>query len=126
MSMYYTELALDHAESPRNVGIIENPDGIGADVNPVCGDVVTFFIKVGNGRITDAKYQVKGCVGSIAATSVMSELVQGVTLEDADHLTHQSVLDALGGLPTSKLHSAALAEAVLKKALASYRNTHSP
>ena len=123
MSMSYSELALDHAESPRNVGIIQNPDGIGADVNPVCGDVVTFFIRVEDGRIADAKYQVKGCTGAIAAASVMSELVQGVTLDDADRLNHQSVLDALGGLPTSKLHSAALAEAVLKRALSSYRQT---
>ena len=121
-SMYYTELAMDHAESPRNVGVIEDADGIGVEMNPVCGDLLTLFIRVQDGHVADAKYQIKGCTGAVAASSVLSELLIGASLEEAQQLTYQSVLDALGGLPASKLHSAALADVVLKKALAHYQS----
>ncbi|MBI2886056.1 MAG: iron-sulfur cluster assembly scaffold protein [Chloroflexi bacterium] len=120
--MYYSELALDHAESPRNVGVIQEADGIGVEMNPVCGDLLTLFIKVQDGHIADAKYQIRGCAGATAASSVLSELLIGASLEDAGRITFQSVLDALGGLPPSKLHSAALAEVALKKALAYYQS----
>lgn len=122
MSMYYTELALDHAESPRNLGIIKDPDGTGVELNPVCGDLLTLFIKVQDDRIADAKYQIKGCTGAVAASSILTELLIGSSLEEAQKIDHQSVLDALGGLPASKLHSAALAEVALKKALADYQS----
>lgn len=122
MSMYYSELALDHAENPRNVGTIPDADGAGAEMNPVCGDLLTLFIKVQDNRVADAKYKVQGCLGAVAASSILTELLIGSSLEEAERLDHQSVLDALGGLPASKLHSAALAAGVLKKALADYRS----
>ncbi len=121
MSDGYTELAMDHFEHPRNKGIIELPDGVGLDRNPVCGDLLTLTLRVQDGRIVDAKQDVKGCSGAQAASSVLTELVIGHTVEEAQTFTHQNILDALGGLPSSKLHSAALAAAALRKALAYYR-----
>ena len=122
MTMGYTELALGHAQSPRNVGVLQDADGLGADLNPVCGDLLTLTIRVADGRVTDAKQHIKGCVGATAAGSILTELLVGSSLEEAEQITHQSVLDALGGLPASKLHSAALAAGALKKALADYRS----
>ncbi len=116
----YTELTLDHSVSPRNVGSIPEPDGIAVDRNPVCGDVLTLFLRIEDGRIQEAKQQVQGCTGATAAGSMLSELLQGMNLAKAEALTHQDVLDALGGLPPSKLHSATLAATVLRKALAVY------
>lgn len=122
MTTGYSEIALDHIERPHNVGAIEDADGMGMDMNPVCGDMLTFFIKVQDGRILDAKHQIKGCAGTQAASSVLTELVIGKTLEEAAQVNNQAIIEALGGLPVSKLHSAALAEVVLKKALAHYRS----
>lgn len=122
MTTGYSLLALDHAESPRNVGVIQNADGVGMEMNPVCGDLLTLTIQVRKGRITAAKQQVKGCTGAMAASSVLTELIVGLSLEAARAITHQSVLQALGGLPISKLHSAALAEVALRKALADYQS----
>ena len=119
----YTELALDHAQSPRNPGLIESPSAVGMDVNPVCGDFLTLTLKIEDGRITDAKQQIKGCSGAAIAASVLTELLIGRSVEEAAGITRKSVLDALGGLPASKLHSAILAEITLKKALAHYRET---
>ena len=118
----YSELALDHAASPRNVGVITDPEGIAVDRNPVCGDVLTLFLRIEDGRIHEARQQVQGCTGATAAASILTELLKGLTVEQAEALTHLDVLDALGGLPPSKLHSAALAATVLRKALAAYRS----
>lgn len=122
MTSFYSELALDHAESPRNVGTLLDADGTGVEMNPVCGDLLTLFIKVEDGKVAAAKYQVRGCTGAVAASSILSELLLGASLEEAAGITHQSVLEALGGLPPSKLHSAALAEVALRKALADYQS----
>ena len=121
MTSGYTELALDHMEAPRNPGLLENPDAVGADVNPVCGDFLTLTLRIEDGVITDAKQQLKGCAGTTMAASALTELLIGRSIEDASAFTRQNVLDALGGLPPSKLHSAILAETTLKKALAYYR-----
>ncbi len=117
----YTDVAMDHAESPRNAGVIEHPSAFGADVNPVCGDFLTLTLKVEDGRIVDAKQQLKGCSGAAIAASILTELLIGRSVEEATAFTRQTVIDALGGLPASKLHSAVLAETTLKKALADYR-----
>ncbi len=117
----YSNVVLEHMQRPRNAGVIENPDGAGIERNPVCGDILTLTLRVADGRIADVKQEVKGCTGSVAASSALTELVAGATLEQAAGVTRQAILDALGGLPTSKLHSAALAESALKKALAFYR-----
>ena len=122
---HYTEIALEHASRPRNVGVIPNADGTGADRNPVCGDILILTLRIADGRIKEAKQQTTGCTGSNAAASILSELVQGITLEEAAALTPQSVLDALGGLPITKLHSAALAATALRKALAMYQTKRS-
>lgn len=121
MTSGYSELALDHAASPRNVGSIPDANGVGVDRNPVCGDLLALYLKVSEGRVIEAKHQTQGCTGATAAASILTELLQGRSVEEAAALTHQSVLDALGGLPPSKLHSAALAVAALRKALADYQ-----
>ena len=120
MAEGYTELAMDHFEHPRNQGIIEQPDAVGMDRNPVCGDLLTLTLRVVDGRITDAKQDVKGCNGAEAASSVLTEILIGHTVAEAEGFTHQNILDALGGLPSSKLHSAQLATTALKRALAFY------
>jgi nitrogen fixation NifU-like protein len=117
----YSEVAIDHFENPRNKGVIEQPDGVGVDMNPVCGDLLTLTLRVVEGRITDARQEVKGCNGAEAASSVLTELVIGRTVDEAEAFTHQQILDALGGLPASKLHSASLAALALRKAIAYYR-----
>lgn len=117
----YTEIAMDHVESPRNAGLLEHPSAVGADINPVCGDFLTLTLRIEDGRISDAKQQLKGCSGAAIAASVLTELLIGRSVEEAAAVTRQTVLDALGGLPASKLHSAILAETTLKKALADYR-----
>ena len=121
MTQGYSELAIDHFENPRNQGVIENPDAVGVDMNPVCGDLLTLTLRVQDGRIVDAKQEVKGCNGAEAASSVLTELLIGCSVQEAEAFTHQNILDALGGLPASKLHSAALAALALRKALAYYR-----
>ncbi len=121
MTQGYSELAIDHFEHPRNKGVIEQPDGVGVDMNPVCGDLLTITLRVVDGRIVDAKQEVKGCNGAEAASSVLTELVIGRTVDEAETFTHQQILDALGGLPASKFHSASLAALALRKAVAYYR-----
>lgn len=124
MTQGYSEIAIDHFENPRNRGVIPDPDGVGVDMNPVCGDLLTLTLRIRDGRIVEAKQEVKGCNGAEAASSVLTELVTGRTVAEAEGFTHQQVLDALGGLPASKLHSAALAVMALRKALAYYRQKH--
>ena len=117
----YSETVLDHVERPRNRGIIQDPDGAGIERNPVCGDLLTLTIRVADGRIAEARQEVKGCTGSVAAGSILTELVTGATLEDAAAITPQGIVAALEGLPPHRLHSAALAASALRKALAFYR-----
>lgn len=117
---YYSELAQDHATHPRNTGVIPDADGTGADRNPVCGDILILTLRIADGRIIEAKQETSGCTGSNAAASILTELLAGASLEEAATLTPQSIVDALGGLPVTKLHSAALATTALRKALAVY------
>lgn len=122
----YSEKVLDHFNHPRNVGEMENPDGIGTVGNPVCGDVMRLFIKVkekdGEEYIEDAKFQTLGCGAAIATSSIATEMIKGKPLKDAVKLTNQAITEALGGLPKAKIHCSVLAADAVKKAVEDYRS----
>ena len=117
----YSEKVMDHFSNPRNVGKMEDPDGVGTVGNPVCGDVMKLYIKVKDDRIDDAKFQTFGCGAAIATSSMVTELVKGKTLEDAVSLSNKEVADALDGLPPLKMHCSMLAEDALKAAIDDYK-----
>jgi len=119
--MEYSEKVMDHCRNPRNVGEIENPDGVGKVGNPVCGDIMELYIKVDNGIITDAKFKTFGCGAAIATSSMVTELVKNKTIEDALKISNRAVAEALGGLPAIKMHCSVLAEEALRKALEDYQ-----
>jgi nitrogen fixation NifU-like protein len=119
--MEYSEKVMEHFRNPRNVGVIENPDGVGKVGNPVCGDIMELYIKVDGGIITDAKFKTFGCGAAIATSSMVTELVKNKTIEDALKISNRAVAEALGGLPPIKMHCSVLAEEALKRALADYR-----
>ncbi|MCD6166398.1 Fe-S cluster assembly scaffold protein NifU [bacterium] len=117
----YSEKVMDHFMHPRNVGEIENPDGEGTVGNPICGDMMKITIRVNNGVIEDIKFKTFGCGAAIATSSIMTELVKGKTIEEAEMLTNKAVVEALDGLPSVKIHCSVLAEGGLKAAIADYR-----
>ena len=119
--MEYSEKVMEHFRNPRNVGEIENPDGVGKVGNPVCGDIMELYIKVKDGIITDAKFKTFGCGAAIATSSMVTELVKNKSVEDALKISNRAVAEALGGLPPIKMHCYVLAEEALKKALDDYR-----
>ncbi|HBH87833.1 MAG TPA: Fe-S cluster assembly scaffold protein NifU [Syntrophaceae bacterium] len=119
--MEYSEKVMEHFRNPRNVGELENPDGVGKVGNPVCGDIMELYIKVDGGIITDAKFKTFGCGAAIATSSMVTELVKNKTIEDALKISNRAVAEALGGLPPIKMHCSVLAEEALKKALDDYR-----
>ncbi len=119
--MEYSEKVMEHFRNPRNVGEIENPDGVGKVGNPVCGDIMELYIKVDGGIITDAKFKTFGCGAAIATSSMVTELVKNKTIEDALKISNRAVVEALGGLPPIKMHCSVLAEEALKRALDDYR-----
>ena len=119
--MEYSEKVMEHFRNPRNVGEIENPDGVGKVGNPVCGDIMELYIKVKDGIITDAKFKTFGCGAAIATSSMVTELVKNKSVEDALKISNRAVAEALGGLPPIKMHCSVLAEEALKKALDDYR-----
>jgi nitrogen fixation NifU-like protein len=121
VSEHYSEIVLDHAQNPRNQGILEEANARGYQMNPVCGDVLSLMLRIADGRIVEARFMTEGCTASVAASSILTELITGLTLEEADELTHEDIDDAVGGLPASKLHSAALVIGALKQALAAYK-----
>ncbi len=118
----YNEVVMDHFMNPRNVGEIENPDGVGEVGNPVCGDMMTFYIKVKNNRLEDVKYKTFGCGAAIAVSSMVSEMAKGMTLEEVMKLTPASVADKLEGLPKNKLHCSNLGAQALHEAIKNYWN----
>ena len=120
MDGQYSEKVMDHFANPRNVGEIEDADGVGLVGNPVCGDVMKMYIKVNDGIITDVKFKTFGCGAAIATSSMATELIKGKTIEEALKLTNQTVTEALGGLPKVKMHCSVLAEQALKNALKDY------
>ena len=117
----YSEKVMDHFQNPRNVGKIENPDGIGKQGNPVCGDVMELAIKVKDGIIEDAKFKTFGCCAAIATSSMITEMVIGKTVEEAERISKQAVAEALDGLPPAKMHCSNLAADALKDAIKNFR-----
>lgn len=118
----YTDKVLDYFRNPRNMGKIQDPDGIGKVGNPVCGDVMWIYIKVKDGIITDCKFETFGCVAAIATSSVLTELAKGKSCEQALKITNKDVANELEGLPPIKMHCSLLAEKGLKSAIEDYRN----
>ena len=118
----YSEKVMQHFAEPKNVGIMEDADGVGEVGNPVCGDMMTFYIKVKDDRIEDVKYQTFGCVAAIAVSSQVSEMVKGRSLEEAKMLTKAAVAEALGGLPKQKMHCSNLGADALALAIRDYEN----
>jgi len=117
----YSEKVMDHFHHPRNVGKIDDPDGVGTVGNPVCGDVMKLYIKVKDGRIADARFQTFGCGAAIATSSMVTELARGKTLDEAIAISNQEVAAALDGLPPAKMHCSMLGEEALKAAIDDYR-----
>lgn len=118
--MLYSEKVMDHFSNPRNVGEIENADGIGEVGNAKCGDIMKMYLKIDGGVITDVKFKTFGCGAAIATSSIATEMVKGKTIEDALKLTNKAVVEALDGLPPVKLHCSVLAEQAMKSALSDY------
>jgi nitrogen fixation NifU-like protein len=116
----YSEKVMDHFTHPRNVGEIENPDGVGEEGNPVCGDMMTFYIKVKDNRLADVKFKTFGCGAAIAVSSMVSEMAMGKTIEEAQKITPQLVADELQGLPKNKFHCSNLGAQALNKAIQDY------
>ena len=118
----YGEKVMEHFMNPRNVGEIENPDGVGEEGNPVCGDMMTFYIKVKDNRLEDVKFKTFGCGAAIAVSSMVSEMAIGKTLEEAKKITPRLVAEELEGLPKNKLHCSNLGAQALNKAIEDYQN----
>jgi len=116
----YSEKVMEHFKNPRNVGEIENPDGVGQVGNPVCGDIMELYIRVNEGIITEAKFKTFGCGAAIATSSMVTEMVKGKSVEEALKISNRAVAEALGGLPSVKMHCSVLAEEALKSALEDY------
>jgi nitrogen fixation NifU-like protein len=122
--MIYSEKVMEHFGNPRNVGVIENADGVGEVGNPICGDVMKITIKVSDDRIDDIKFQTLGCGAAIATSSIVTEMAKGMTLEEAAAITKKQVADELGGLPPAKMHCSVLATDGLKVAVDDYLKKH--
>jgi nitrogen fixation NifU-like protein len=118
----YNEKVMEHFMNPRNVGEIDNPDGVGEEGNPVCGDMMTFHIKVKDDRLEDVKFKTFGCGAAIAVSSMVSEMAIGKTLDEAMKITPASVAAGLEGLPKNKLHCSNLGAQALHKAIEDYRD----
>ncbi len=116
----YSEKVMDHFMNPRNVGEIKDADGVGEVGNPVCGDMMTFYIKVKDNRLEDVKFQTFGCGAAIAVSSMVSEMAMGKTLEEALKITPGVVAQELGGLPKNKYHCSNLGAQALRKAIRDY------
>jgi len=122
--MLYSEKVMDHFRNPRNVGEIEDADGVGEVGNAKCGDIMRMFIKVKDGIITDVKFMTFGCGSAIATSSMATELIKGQKIEKALELTNQAVVEALDGLPAHKLHCSVLAEEAVKATIKDYYEKH--
>lgn len=120
--MLYSEKVMDHFMNPRNVGVIENPDGVGEVGNAKCGDIMKIFIKVENDIIKDVKFQTFGCGSAIASSSMATEMIKGKPVSEALELTNKAVAEALDGLPAHKLHCSVLAEEAIKSAIEDYNS----
>ncbi len=120
--MLYSEKVMDHFQHPRNVGKMEDADGVGEVGNAKCGDIMKMYIKVDGDVITDVKFNTFGCGSAIATSSMATEMIKGKTLDEALELSNKAVVEALDGLPTNKIHCSVLAEEAVKAAIEDYRN----
>ena len=120
----YTEKVIEHFKNPRNQGKLKKYDATGEKGNPVCGDVLKFYIKVKDDKIVDIGWETMGCAAAIATTSMLSELAKGKTLDEAMKLTRQDIADELDGLPPVKMHCSNLAADALHEAIQNYRKKH--
>lgn len=120
MAMNYSEKVMDHFQNPRNVGKIENADGVGEVGNAKCGDIMKIYLKIDDGIITDVKFNTFGCASAIATSSMATELIKGQPLDKALELTNSAVVEALDGLPAVKIHCSVLAEEAVKAAIKDY------
>lgn len=134
---FYSKKVMDHVRNPRNMGEMKNPDGMATEGNPVCGDVMRLYIKVAKGPssaraaggategkeeyIKEIKFQTLGCGAAIASSSILTTMVKGKSLKEAEKITRKSIAKALGGLPPVKIHCSVLAADALKKAIENYR-----
>ena len=117
----YNPIVIDHFTHPRNMGEMDNPDGVGEATNPACGDTMRLFIKVKENRVIDAKFLTFGCAAAIASSSITTEMIKGKTLEEILTISNQMVAEALGGLPPTKIHCSVLAEDALNAAVLDYQ-----
>ena len=126
MALDYSQKVMDHFINPRNVGEIENADGVGEAGNPKCGDIMKIYLKVNDDTkiIEDVKFKTFGCASAIASSSMATELIKGKTIQDAWDLTNAAVAEALDGLPPIKMHCSVLAEEAIHEALNDYRKKH--
>lgn len=126
--MLYSDKVMDHFNNPRNVGVIQDADGVGEVGNPVCGDMMKISIKIEDDRLEDIKFQTLGCGAAIATSSIVTEMARGMTLDEAVSITKKQVADELGGLPPAKMHCSILATDGLKAAVDDYlvRNGREP
>ena len=117
----YNQLVMDHFKNPRNLGEINDPDAQATEGSIVCGDMMTLYLKVSNGKIDDVKFQTYGCAANIATASMMTQVVKGLTIDEAEKVSWKEIVEKLGGLPEVKYHCSNLAVDTLKKALKNYR-----
>ncbi len=116
----YSEKVMDHFRNPRNVGVIEDADGVGEVGNPVCGDIMKIYLKIDGDIVTDVKFETFGCGSAIASSSMATEMIKGKPVSEVLTLTNKAVTEALDGLPAHKLHCSVLAEEAIKKAVKDY------
>ncbi|MCL2497617.1 MAG: iron-sulfur cluster assembly scaffold protein [Symbiobacteriaceae bacterium] len=120
----YNEKVMEHFQNPRNVGILEDAHGVGEVGSAACGDIMKIYIKVANNCIGEIKFQTYGCGAAVATTSMLTEMVLGMPLEEAELVDNRQVADALGGLPEIKLHCSNLAADALRLAISDFRSQH--
>ena len=120
----YSEKVMDHLMHPRNVGILEDADGVGEVGNAKCGDIMKIYLKIENDIIVDVKFETFGCGSAIASSSMATEMIKGKSIHDAMALTNKAVTEALAGLPAHKIHCSVLAEEAIKNALRDYYDRH--
>ena len=117
----YNQIVMEHLKHPRNMGEMENPDGVGEAQNPACGDTMRLFIKVDTDRIIDATFLTFGCGAAIASSSITTEMIKGKTIEEVLMISDQVIAEALGGLPPTKVHCSILAEKAIRAAVSDYQ-----